>query len=408
MAEKEERCLLETSQEHALMCDKHNLMPIEDCKQKVKRLSQQMEENKEICETEVLKLQRHYDAIVEKLLEIKRKHEKTLREGLENRNAEVNKTKSSLEEKKEGTEGDSFYLLRYKDGGINEAMLESMMGVIFYAEEVITETNSFQWGARGNIIKSLEAKDNDTCFLTNHKLPRLEQVNKHGKKENQFSVLAADICVTDNNEIFFTNLFDNSISHLSMLGSVSTVFSTDPMEPCGICPTMNGELLITLKDTGLNHYELNIRSRRLVRHVTLNGDVVREYEYQEDGQTRLFTEPLRVTQNGNTDICVINWTSYTTSELVILSCSGSLNSVYRGRDQTDQFDTSDVVCDSHFNIILNELKKSAIHLLSPEGKFMRYLLTENHVNDPFAMSLKGTQLWVGDFHGFVKVFRYTL
>ena len=408
MAEKEERCLLETSQEHALMCDKHNLMPIEDCKQKVKRLSQQMEENKEKCETEVLKLQRHYDAIVEKLLEIKRKHEKTLREGLENRNAEINKTKLSLEEKNEVTEGDSFYLLRYKDGGINEAMLESMMGVIFYAEEVITETNSFQWGARGNIIKSLEAKDNDTCFLTNHKLPRLEQVNKHGKKEKQFSVLAADICVTDNNEIFFTNLFDNSISHLSMLGSVSTVFSTDPMEPCGICPTMNGELLITLKDTGLNHYELNIRSRRLVRHVTLNGDVVREYEYQEDGQTRLFTDPLRVTQNGNTDICVINWTSYTTSELVILSCSGSLNSVYRGRDQTDQFDTSDVVCDSHFNIILNELKKSAIHLLSPDGKFMRYLLTEKHVNDPFAMSLKGTQLWVGDFHGFVKVFRYTL
>ena len=282
------------------------------------------------------------------------------------------------------------------------------MGVIFYAEEVITETNSFQWGARGNIIKSLEAKDNDTCFLTNHKLPRLEQVNKHGKKEKQFTVLAADICVTDNNEIFFTNLFDNSISHLSMLGSVSTVFSTDPMEPCGICPTMNGELLITLKDTGLDHYELNIRSRRLVRHVTLNGDVVREYEYQEDGQTRLFTDPLRVTQNGNTDICVINWTSYTTSELVILSCSGSLTSVYRGIDKPDEFDASDVVCDSHFNIILSELKKSAIHLLSPDGKFMRYLLTENHVNYPFAMSLKGTKLWVGDFYGFVKVFRYTL
>ena len=408
MAEKEEDCLLETPQEHELMCDKNDLKAIdvlcEDCKKKFQR----MKENRERCETEVLKLQRHYDAIVDKLLEIKRKHEKTLRESLENRNAEVKKTKSSLEEKKEGTEGDSFYLLKYKEGGINEAMLESMMGVIFYAEDVITETNSFQWVTRVDIIKSLAAKNDDTCFLTNHTLSRLEQVNKNGKKEKQFSVLAADICVTDNNEIFFTNLLDNSISHLSMLGLVSTAFSTDPMIPCGICPTMNGELLITLKDTGLDHYELNPRSRRLVRHVTLSGDVVREYEYQEDGQTRLFTDPLRVTQNGNTDICVINWTSNTTSELVILSSSGSLTSVYLGIDKPDEFDASDVVCDSHFNIILSELKKSAIHLLSPDGKFMRYLLTENHVNNPFAMSLKGTQLWVGDFYGFVKVFRYTL
>ena len=37
---------------------------------------QQIEENNERCETEVLRLQRHYDTIVEKLFEIKKKHKK--------------------------------------------------------------------------------------------------------------------------------------------------------------------------------------------------------------------------------------------------------------------------------------------------------------------------------------------
>ena len=164
--------------------------------------------------------------------------------------------------------------------------------------------------------------------------------------------------------------------------------------------------MVTLRDTESEEYELNSRSRRLVRHVTLTGDVIREYEYREDGQTRLFTWPGRVTQNGNKDICVINMMSNTCGELVIVSFSGSLKSVYYGQDQREEVNVTDVVCDSHFNILLCEAKNSKIHLLSPEGKFMRYLLTENQVNHPFAMSLKKTTLWIGENKGFVKVFRY--
>ena len=112
-------------------------------------MSQQMVESNEKCETEVLRLQRHFDAIVEILLEIKKKkHETTLRDGC--------------------TEGNPFYLLRYEDGGISEAMMEYTMGFIFNAEKIfITKTNSFQWV--GDFIMSLEAKHDETCLLANHK-----------------------------------------------------------------------------------------------------------------------------------------------------------------------------------------------------------------------------------------------
>ena len=133
--------------------------------------------------------------------------------------------------------------------------------------------------------------------------------------------------------------------------------------------------MISLADKESGPYQPNSDSQRLMRHVTLTGDVIHEYEYQEDGRTRLFKLPGRITQNGNTDICATNRTSRSTSELVILSFSGSLKYVYAEENQRDIFFVSDVVCDSHCNIIMSEVSNSSVQLLSPEGKFMRYLLT---------------------------------
>lgn len=44
-----------------------------------------MTENKKRCEVEVSRLQKHFDAIVHKLIKIKNKHEKTLRDSLEHK-----------------------------------------------------------------------------------------------------------------------------------------------------------------------------------------------------------------------------------------------------------------------------------------------------------------------------------
>lgn len=155
------------------------------------------------------------------------------------------------------------------------------------------------------------------------------------------------------------------------------------------------------------NFQSDSHSRSLVRHVTLAGDVIREYEYQEDGQTRLFTAPVRIKQNANTDIYVINLTSDNTSELVILSSSGSLKSVYSGQNLVKKFQPTDVVFDSDCNVIVSNFKtRSQIHLVSPEGKFIKYLLTETEVTDPFAMCLYKSTLWVSDIKGLVKVFHY--
>ena len=151
MAVREEEYPLGTPQEHVLMCEKHDLIPIdmtcEDCEEficnkcakedhkdhnwitistaatfrtrvlliamrkieeediqqideKIQIASQQMDINKKRCETEIERIQRHYDAILEKLENMKQRHEKTLRDSLESKNNDLSKVRSSLEERK--------------------------------------------------------------------------------------------------------------------------------------------------------------------------------------------------------------------------------------------------------------------------------------------------------------------
>lgn len=157
-----------------------------------------------------------------------------------------------------------------------------------------------------------------------------------------------------------------------------------------------------MRDDESEQYQPESHSRRLVRYVTLNGDVIHEYEYQENGQTRLFNALRRVKQNGNTDICVVNVTSQSAGELVVLSISGSLRNIYSGQRLVNRFKPTDVICDSQCNIIVTV----TVHLLSPDGDFLKYLLTENGVRNPSSMSLYKSTLWVGDKHGHVKVLQY--
>ncbi|XP_078322927.1 uncharacterized protein LOC111124118 [Crassostrea virginica] len=439
MAEEEEEYPFGTPQEHALICEKHNSMPIdficEDCEEfvctkcvkedhkdhnwdtittaatlksrgllktltkieeediqeideKIEKVSKQMEENKKRCEQEVSRIQRQYDAMVGKLDKIRKQQEKALGDSLTSKNADLSQVRSGLEEKKKKvlqsvksfrknsskmtditllkTHQNLTKLLstkkiftplsefssRYECGDFSEETLKSMMGQnIDYEKITVTLVNSFQWGNKP--IQLLKAIDKSTC-------------------------------------------------------SVSILFSTDPLAPDGICQTKDGGLLVTLEDTETDKYQPKSHSRRLVRHVTLTGDIIREYEYQEDGQTRLFTWPSMVKQNANNDICVINWKNKTNGDLVILFNAGSLKSVYSGQKQKREFKPTDVANDPHCNIILSEANNSTIHLLSPEGKFMRYLLTENQVVHPVAISLRSSTLWIGDAYGCINVFQYKL
>uniref|UniRef100_K1PTY3 Uncharacterized protein n=1 Tax=Magallana gigas TaxID=29159 RepID=K1PTY3_MAGGI len=415
---------------------------VKEMDEKIEKAAKQMEDNQKCCDYEVSKLQKQFDEIVSKLVKIKIHLETELREGLVRKNAKVSEKKLDLEknykkikdfvkflEDKHSTMSDyclidnhrdlmtnlksnkdsdkekGYFSARYRGGVINEGILESMMGQTLDLDDItVTETDSFQYGDKSIVV--LEAIKKDTCFVGGLISGYIEKVDKRNKKEMIINVNVNDVCVTNNGDVYATEYDSDSIVRLFPSGSVSKVFRTAPLVPRGICPFKEGGLLVTLRDNQSEAFQPDSDSRRLVIHVKFTGDLIREYEYHEDGQTRLFILPWRVRQNNNTDICVVNRASMAAGELVILSSSGFLKSIYQGKNQGFQFNPIDLVCDSHCNLIVSDSINSQVHLVSPEGEFMKYLLTENEITKPCSMSLYKSTLWVGNKHGLVKVFQY--
>ncbi|XP_062572750.1 uncharacterized protein LOC134234708 [Saccostrea cucullata] len=408
----------------------------------LEKIPQQMTENKELCDAEIKRLQKHVDEIIARLMEVKKRHEQTLRNNLVQNNDQLNHVKSELEKKKKGivdtvkfmeqnisTMSDYSLIdnhreltnmlselevhttnceksLRFTRGEINDDLVESLVGKTLHLDLIaVTQTNSFQYGDASIFV--LEAFSEVQYYIKDTLSHYIEKVDNNGAITHRFKIHPYDMCVTDNGDVYLTG-YDNSISCLSPSGSVSTVISTDPLAPRGICQSVDNGLLVTLKDLQSDYFKLETHSRRLVIHISVTGDIIHEYEYQENGQTRLFTLPIRVTQNINSDICVVNLTSEDTGEVVIMSPSGRMKSVYRGQNLTGNFDPFDVVCDSFCNIIVTDPFNKQIHLLSPEGEFLKFLLADDEVNHPYSLSLYKSTLWVGYKEGLVKVNRYSV
>jgi hypothetical protein len=395
-----------------------------------------MSEIEKQSDSEIQKLRKHFDEIIARLTEIKTRHEKTLTDHRIERSEQVNRLKTQYGELKkdvvettqlleennstmsdynlidnhrellkllsvgeEEEEVRSEYSLRYTRGEFDDSNLDSLMGQTLDLEDIgATETNSFQYSDKPVYILNVFSENEGYAQAVESEY--IEHITKQGDKKQKYKVAVNGVCVTGSGDIYITDGENKAVVCLSPSGSVSTVVSTRPLIPAGICQSLDGGLLVTLGEMKLKTY--------LLRHMTLTGDVICDYEYQEDGQTRLFTVPFRVKQNGNSDICVVNRTSDDTGNMMILSLAGCLKSVYHGQNLKEDFAPYDVSCDSRCNILVTEPTNNRVHLLSPDGEFLKILLTEDEVRFPCSLSLYGSTLWVGCADGTVKLFQLCL
>ncbi|XP_062587365.1 uncharacterized protein LOC134249004 [Saccostrea cucullata] len=422
--------------EHLVNIKKEKISKLD---KEIQKMVSQMEENEGMCDTQVKDLQRHYDDTILKLIDIKKNQKDVLKDNLRKTNETIKNAKHNLEKIRKSiidivdfmVENNStisdFSLIeshrqleellcemnryfnncgntaRYIRGEFEEDMLENMIGRIVELDDIChAETSSFKYVEDG--IAFLQAYCEDEYYIKYIQTDCIDEVNKQGKLKRQIKICPAGVCVTDNGNVYITDNEKNSICRLFPSGYISTIFSTTPLIPDGICRSVDGGLFVTLRDNESPVFQLNNCSRRLVKKITLTG--ADEFEFQKGTQTRLFTWPIRVLQNRNTDICVVNLTSDTTGEIVIVTPSGHLKTVYHGQDLIGRFCPFNIECDIHSNILVTDPANHTIHLLSPDGEFMKYLLTEREVTRPSAISLHKSTLWIGDFNGRVKVFQY--
>ncbi|XP_048753539.1 uncharacterized protein LOC125664772 [Ostrea edulis] len=214
-----------------------------------------------------------------------------------------------------------------------------------------------------------------------------------------------DFIVSSDGAHIFTDFEDDEIKKMDENGIVSTVVSTKPLTPIGIAKAQSGDLLVALVDD--YSFKLNTSSKRLVKMISTDGEEKRNYEFERDGTTKLFTKPHRVFHNYNNDICVIDQTGQSSGVLRVLSLDGAVRFDYRGHYVKKRFDPRGLVCDVYCNIIVTDCLHNFIHMLSPCGEFIRYLVTKQETFDsPYSVDLQKSSLWVGGKNGNISVFRY--
>ena len=125
----------------------------------------------------------------------------------------------------------------------------------------------------------------------------------------------------------------------------------------------------------------------------------------QDGKSRLLTFPTRATENGNSDICIVNRTSDFTGELIVLHEDRRLRATYRGQVISESFDPEDVACDSKRRIIVLDCINKSLNLLGTDGTFLKYLLSDMF-DYPYTIALYQDNLWIGFGEGAVKVYKY--
>ncbi|XP_061197021.1 uncharacterized protein LOC133205265 [Saccostrea echinata] len=297
------------------------------------------------------------------------------------------------------------YLPCFFRGKMDHAALETMYGKLIDPEHVkVIRVANFK--NFSNTIVSIHSVSEEVAWVHGWDCSAY-LLNTSGvtKSSIEMQSVSNDFIVCSDGAHIFTDFENDEIKKLDEGGTISTLVSTKPLTPIGIGKSLDGNLFVALVDD--YSFKLSTNSKRLIKLISTDGEELTTYEFDKDGTTKLFTKPHRVFHNYNSDICVIDQTGQSSGVLRVLSSDGALKFDYRGNYVRKRFDPRGLVCDAQCNIIVTDCLHNFIHMLSPCGEFIRYLVTKQEAFDsPYSVDLHKSCLWVGGKNGDISVYRY--
>ncbi|KAK3103395.1 hypothetical protein FSP39_018919 [Pinctada imbricata] len=287
-------------------------------------------------------------------------------------------------------------------GQMDVKALENMIGEIqSMSVQEINEIDRYS-----DVIASVKPLSETNAWVCFNDDDHPKLLDRSGDELKVMKTPCYDLITSRGGDIVLSEMEKGSISVLTQDEKTIATFDAKPLYPTFISKTENDDILVTLEDDG-DDYNLVPTSRRIVQRMTLTGKVLHTYEFREDGKTRLFTRPTSTAENKNKDVCVINWLSDESGELVVLHKDGRVKFTYRGDGlESEKFNPYDVECDVKCRILLTEWYSRAIHVLSSEGMYLCKLCQYEQVA-PVVVSIYGDNLWCGFDDGRVKVYKYS-
>ncbi|XP_062578103.1 E3 ubiquitin-protein ligase TRIM71-like [Saccostrea cucullata] len=172
--------------------------------------------------------------------------------------------------------------------------------------------------------------------------------------------------------------------------------------PRGLCCIRSGDFLVCM---GL------FNAARMVKY-SKTGTKIQEFETDKTGE-RLFIHPRFICENVNEDICISDL-NLMNNNVVVLNKSGYLRFRYDGNATgtlKEGFQPHGVATDSLGHILIADNANNAVHLISQDGNFLSYILTEDDgISLPHGISVDThDNLWlVEEENACVKVYQYLL
>ncbi|XP_062578104.1 tripartite motif-containing protein 2-like [Saccostrea cucullata] len=174
--------------------------------------------------------------------------------------------------------------------------------------------------------------------------------------------------------------------------------------PRGLCCSRSGDILVCMGD-----YKYSL-SGRVVKYSSI-GEIVQVFLEDQNGK-RLFVNPYFVCENVNGDICISDIETKN-SKVVVLNRSGELLFKYYGNMQLKtsekEFKPLGLATDSLGQILIADNANNAVHLISQDGDFLSYILTENDgISLPHRISVDTAEnLWmVEQYKACAKLYQY--
>ena len=198
-----------------------------------------------------------------------------------------------------------------------------------------------------------------------------------------------DMTLTHSMTVIGTHFNGQRLVRISNSGKISTLFSTKPLNPWGICVNDKEQIVV-----GLASMQSTF-PRKLSVFSSDGSTVLLTIEKDKIGKS-LFTADIRqVKQNGNGDYIAVHDG---------LSCVRK-NGDFRWRYWKGLV-INCLVCDRHSNVIIAEDNRR-ITLLDRDGNMVRMLLgKEDGIKRPLSMSIdKNGDLWIGQEKN-VKIVKY--
>ena len=233
------------------------------------------------------------------------------------------------------------------------------------------------------VRRILHNGQNDVWVYDGDKTLTLHDEHLVEKKKINVVSTFRDMVLTTSQDIIATDYNSQRLVKISSSGDVSTLYSTAPLQPNGICMNKRGHIVVGLQTGGWGY------SYKLVVYSPDGAAVLQEIENDENGELLFRREIRQVKQNGNGDYVVAG-----ENRIVCVSSEGRFRWEYIEGSLTW---VHGMVCDKYDNVIIADYNNDKIHLLSSDGELVTTLLTrKDGIYNPLSLSIdRHGQLWIG-------------